>query len=41
MGESVKKIMAKMLAEWLFKHFELLLEEPTEDDIEKTLEEHE
>ena len=41
MGESVKKIMAKMLAEWLFKDFELLLEEPTEDDIEKTLEEHE
>ena len=37
----MKKIMAKMLAEWLFKDFELLLEEPTEDDIEKTLEEHE
>ena len=38
MVESVKDIMAKMLAEWLLKDFGLLLEEPTSKDIEKRLE---
>ena len=41
MGDGVKKIMAKMLAEWLFRDFWLLLEKPTEEDIEGELEEHE
>ena len=41
MGKSVKEIMAEMLAEWLFKDFGLLIDEPTSDDIEKSLEEHE
>ena len=40
MAESVKDIMAKMLAEWLLKDFGLLLDEPTPNEIEKTLEEN-
>jgi hypothetical protein len=41
MAESVKDIMARMLGEWLFKDFGLLIDEPTSEDIEKSLEEHE
>ena len=37
----VKDEMAKMLAEWLYKDFGLLIEAPSEDQIAKTLEEHE
>ena len=36
----MKDVMAKMLAEWLFKDFGLLIEAPTEDEISKALEEH-
>ena len=36
----VREKMAELLAEWLFKDFELLLEEPTTEDIEEVLEEH-
>ena len=41
MSESVKDIMARMLAEWLLRDFGLLLDEPTSKEIEKTLEEYE
>jgi len=41
MGKSVKDIMAEMLAEWLFKDFEILIDEPSEREIAETLEEHE
>jgi len=40
MARNVKDIMAQMLAEWLFKDFGLLIDEPSEKDIAKTLEEH-
>ena len=33
--------MAEMLAEWLFKDFGLLIDEPSKKDIAETLEEHE
>ena len=33
--------MAEMLAEWLFKDFGLLIDEPSEKEIAETLEEHE
>ena len=36
----MKDEMAKMLAEWLYRDFGLLIEPPTEKDISKTLEEH-
>ena len=36
----VKDEMAKMLAEWLYRDFGLLIEPPTEKDIAKNLEEH-
>ena len=32
--------MAEMLAEWLFKDFEILIDEPSEREIAETLEEH-
>ena len=32
--------MAGLLAEWLFRDFGLLLDEPTSDEIEKELEEY-
>ena len=32
--------MAEMLAEWLFKDFEILIDEPSEQEIAETLEEH-
>jgi hypothetical protein len=41
MGEKVKTIMAKMLTEWLFKDFGLLIDEPSSDEIEISLEEYE
>ena len=40
MGDKVKDEMAKMLAEWLFKDFGILIEAPTKEEIVKTLEEH-
>jgi len=40
MAKSVKDIMAEMLAEWLFKDFGLLIDEPSEREIAETLEEH-
>ena len=40
MAKSVKDIMAEMLAEWLFKDFEILIDEPSEKEIAETLEEH-
>ena len=33
-------MMAEMLAEWLFKDFGILIDEPTEKEIAETLEEH-
>ena len=41
MAESVKDIMARMLSEWLFKDFGILIDKPTSKDIEDTLEEYE
>ena len=41
MSKSGKDIMAEMLAEWLFKDFGLLIDEPSEKEIAETLEEHE
>ena len=40
MAKNVKDIMAKMLAEWLFKDFKILIDEPSEREIAETLEEH-
>ena len=40
-AKSVKDIMSEMLAEWLFKDFGILIDEPSEKDIAETLEEHE
>ena len=37
--KDVKNIMAEMLAEWLFKDFGLLIDEPSEKEIAETLEE--
>ena len=36
----LKDKMAKMLAEWLFKDFGILIEAPSENEIAKSLEEH-
>ena len=41
MAKNVKDIMAEMLAEWLFKDFGILIDEPSEKEIAETLEEHE
>ena len=38
-AKSVKDIMSEMLAEWLFKDFGILIDEPTEKEIAETLEE--
>ena len=38
--KSVKDIMSEMLAEWLFKDFGILIDEPSEKEIAETLEEH-
>ena len=40
MYDKVKDEMAKMLAEWLYKDFGLLIEPPTKEEIAKELEEH-
>jgi hypothetical protein len=40
MSKKVKDIMAEMLAEWLFKDFGILIDEPSEKEIAETLEEH-
>ena len=39
-AKSVKDIMSEMLAEWLFKDFGILIDEPSEKEIAETLEEH-
>ena len=41
MKEQVKETLARLLAEWLFKDFGLLIDEPTPEEIEITLEEYE
>jgi hypothetical protein len=41
MAEPVKKTIAKMLSEWLLRDFGILIDKPTPEDIEKTLEEYE
>ena len=40
MAKNIKNIMAEMLAEWLFKDFDILIDEPSEREIAETLEEH-
>ena len=40
-AKSVKEILSEKLAEWLFKDFEILIDEPSEKEIAETLEEHE
>ena len=40
MAKEIKDIMAKILAEWLIKDFEILIDEPSEKEIAETLEEH-
>ena len=40
MDNSIKKKMARQLAEWLLKDFELIIDSPTEDDICQNLEKH-
>ena len=40
MARKVRDIMAEMLAEWLFKDFGILIDEPSEKEIAETLEEH-
>jgi len=39
--KSVKEILSEKLAEWLFKDFNILIDEPSEKEIAETLEEHE
>ena len=41
MAEHIKKTLAKLLTEWLKDDFEFLIDEPTPNEIEKTLEETE
>ena len=38
MDNSIKKKMAKQLAEWLLKDFEIIIDPPTEADICQNLE---
>ena len=40
MAKKIRNTMAEMLAEWLFKDFGILIDEPSEKDIAETLEEH-
>ena len=40
MEDNVRDDLAKMLAKWLYKDFGILIEAPSEDQIAKTLEEH-
>ena len=39
-AKSVKEILSEKLAEWLFKDFGILIDEPSEKEIAETLEEH-
>ena len=39
-AKSIKDIMSEMLADWLFKDFGILIDEPSEKEIAETLEEH-
>ena len=38
--KSVKEVLSEKLAEWLFKDFNILIDEPSEKEIAETLEEH-
>ena len=40
MAKKIRNTMAEMLAEWLFKDFGILIDEPSEKEIAETLEEH-
>ena len=40
MARKIRDIMAGVLAEWLFKDFGILIDEPSEKEIAETLEEH-
>ena len=40
MAKKIKDIMAEVLAEWLMKDFETLIDEPSRKEIAETLEEH-
>ena len=40
MEKSIKDTIAQMLAKWLFKDFGLLIDEPSEEDIKRNLEEY-
>ena len=37
--KNVKDVMSEMLAEWLFKDFGILIDEPSEKEIAESLEE--
>ena len=39
MAKKVRNTMAEMLAEWLFKDFGILIDEPSEKEIAESLEE--
>ena len=39
-AKSVKEILSEKLAEWLFKDFGILIDEPSEKEIAETLEEY-
>ena len=39
MAEDIKKTLSKLLAEWLKRDFDYLIDEPSPNDIEKALEE--
>ena len=41
MAEHIKKTLAKLLSDWLVKDFGVLIDEPTSEGIEKTLEKYE
>ena len=41
MAEHIKKTLAKLLSDWLTRDFGVLIDEPTSEDIEKTLEKYE
>ena len=41
MAEHIKKTLARLLSDWLTKDFGVLIDEPTPEDIEKTLEKYE
>ena len=41
MAKHIKKTLAKLLSEWLTRDFGVLIDEPTSEDIEKTLEKYE